>query len=65
MPNQKPDMIVCQINMQLWLHNGQWKMYHDTGGGSRTRLPKFKFSVKFPTGLHVILQIQITKIKNV
>ena len=30
-------------------------------GGGRTRLPKFKFSAKFPIGLHVILQIQIKK----
>ena len=28
-------------------------------GGGRKRLPKFKFSAKFPIGLHVILQIQI------
>ena len=34
------------------------------GGGGRKRLPKFKFSAKFPIGLHVILQIQITKIEN-
>ena len=32
------------------------------GGG--TRLPKFKFSAKFPIGLHVILQIQIRKFEN-
>ena len=36
----------------------------DGGGGGRTRLPKFKFSAKFPIGLHVILQIQIRKFKN-
>ena len=29
--------------------------------GGRKRLPKFKFSAKFPIGLHVILQIQIKK----
>ena len=34
------------------------------GGGGRTRLPKFKFSAKFPIGLHVILQIQIRKFEN-
>ena len=28
------------------------------------RLPKFKFSAKFPIGLHVILQIQIRKFEN-
>ena len=32
--------------------------------GGRKRLPKFKFSAKFPIGLHVILQIQIKKIEN-
>ena len=32
--------------------------------GGRTRLPKFKFSEKFPIGLHVILQIQIRKFEN-
>ena len=31
------------------------------GGGGRKRLPKFKFSAKFPIGLHMILQIQIKK----
>ena len=31
--------------------------------GGRKRLPKFKFSAKFPIGLHVILQIQIKKFK--
>ena len=36
----------------------------ETGEGGRTRLPKFKFSAKFPIGLHVILQIQIRKFKN-
>ena len=32
--------------------------------GGWTLLPKFKFSAKFPVGLHVILQIQIRKFKN-
>ena len=32
--------------------------------GGRKRLPKFKFSAKFPIGLHVILQIQVTKFEN-
>ena len=32
--------------------------------GGRKRLPKFKFSAKFPIGLHVILQIQIKKFEN-
>ena len=35
-----------------------------TRRGGRKRLPKFKFSVKFPIGLHVILQIQIKKFEN-
>ena len=35
-----------------------------TGGGGRKRLPKFKFLAKFPIGLHVILQIQIKKIRK-
>ena len=34
------------------------------GGGGWKRLPKFKFSVEFPIGLHVILQLQIKKIQN-
>ena len=39
--------------------------YQDVyGGGGRKRLPKFKFSAKFPIGLHVILQIQIKKFEN-
>ena len=33
-------------------------------GGGRKRLPKFKFSAKFPIGLHVTLQIQIKKFEN-
>ena len=37
---------------------------HVSRGGGRTRLPKFKFSAKFPIGLHVILQIQIKKFEN-
>ena len=38
--------------------------FNQDGGGDRKRLPKFKFSAKFPIGLHVILQIQIKKIEN-
>ena len=37
---------------------------YNAHGGGRTRLPKFKFSAKFPIGLHVILQIQIKKFEN-
>ena len=32
--------------------------------GGRKRLSKFKFSAKFPIGLHVILQLQIKKFEN-
>ena len=39
-----------------------WYLFQGVGG--RKRLPKFKFSAKFPIGLHVILQIQIRKFKN-
>ena len=35
-----------------------------TSRGGRKRLPKFKFSAKFPIGLHVILQTQIKKIRK-
>ena len=33
------------------------------GRGAGNDLPKFKFSVKFPIGLHIILQLQIKKFK--
>ena len=33
-------------------------------GGDRTCLPKFKFSAKFPIGLHMILELHIKKILN-
>ena len=39
-------------------------LWYFPGGGVRKRLPKFKFSAKFPIGLHVILQIQIKKIRK-
>ena len=35
-----------------------------TVSGVRKRLPKFKFSAKFPIDLHVILQIQTKKFEN-
>ena len=47
----------------LNLGNHVWPPWLKTGGG-RKRLPKFKFSAKFPIGLHVILQIQIKKFEN-
>ena len=34
---------------------------HGGGGGAGSDLPKFKFSVEFPIGLYVILQLQIKK----
>ena len=34
------------------------------GGGTGSDLPKLKFSVEFPKGLHVILQLQIKKFKT-
>ena len=38
---------------------------HGLFRGGQKRLPKwFKFSAKFPIGLHVILQIQIRKFEN-
>ena len=33
------------------------------GGGGRSNLPKFKFSVEFPIGLHIVLKLQIKKFK--
>ena len=45
----------------LFLDADQVYLYQ---GGGRKRLPKFKFSAKFPIGLHVILQIQIIKFEN-
>ena len=52
------DKICCRIIRLFCLRNK-----NETGGG-RKRLPKFKFSAKFPIGLHVILQIQIKKFEN-
>ena len=43
------------------LMKGKWNSDFTRGG--RKRLPKFKFSAKFPIGLHVILQIQIKNSK--
>ena len=47
----------------LILNRGRSQNFQNCQGG-RTRLPKFKFSAKFPIGLHVILQIQIKKFEN-
>ena len=48
----------------LWHSHLQPIADADAGGGGRKRLPKFKFSAKFPIGLHVILQIQVQKIRK-
>ena len=40
-----------------------WRSPPQEARGGQTRLPKFKFSAKFPIGLHVILQIQIRNSK--
>ena len=48
-------------NTELQIHFEFCKILR---GGGRKRLPKFKFSAKFPIGLHVILQIQIKKFEN-
>ena len=42
---------------QYFDHYDFWTIL--TGGGSY--LPKFKFSIEFPIGLHVILQLQMKK----
>ena len=47
------------IVIEVEFNNYNWEY-----GGGRKRLPEFKFSAKFPIGLHVILQIQIKKIEN-
>ena len=48
------------VGLKNMKHTQQLKVVHNFTGG-RKRLPKFKFSAKFPIGLHVILQIQIKK----
>ena len=71
---EPPYRILPSINIAL-LHyinapgNLSWVQFHLVevkffGGGGRKRLPKFKFLAKFPIGLHVILQIQIKKIRK-
>ena len=42
---------------------GDSKLKMGVNAGGRTCLPKFKFSAKFPIGLHVILHLQIKKLK--
>ena len=51
--------------VRLYFHRIESRINRIEGtGGGRKRLPKFKFSAKFPIGLHVILQIQIKKFEN-
>ena len=42
-------------------------IFSAVGGGGRSDLPEFKFLVKFPIGLQVILQLQIknSKLSNI
>ena len=63
--------LTCEWEYGLISSFSSWKMishwaYFSTmeARGGRKRLPKFKFSAKFPIGLHVILQIQIQKFEN-
>ena len=57
----------CKFQLHAdMFQNGELKCIktEKRSGGGRKRLPKFKFSAKFPIGLHVILQIQIKKFEN-
>ena len=45
------------ISAQIKQHIKYSSIINDSGG--QERLPKFKFSAKFPIGLHVILELQI------
>ena len=49
----------CYTAVTHWAHPPSSANFQ----GDRKRLPKFKFSAKFPIGLHVILQIQTKKSK--
>ena len=55
--------MIFKKNEKFYFSIFWWKSVVGIRGG-RTRLPKFKFSAKFPIGLHVILQIQIRKFEN-
>ena len=55
---------ICISNFSLMCEACYSTAVGYAGGGGRKRLPKFKFSVKFPIGLHVIFQIQIKKFEN-
>ena len=56
-----PDMRGCTVYRAQ--NTRGLRANHPQIQGGRKRLPKFKFSAKFPIGLHVILQIQIKKSK--
>ena len=62
MPYNTVSLWLLQVGVTVRVHIYSNRSYR--GGGGRTRLPKFKFSAKFPIGLHVILQIQIRKFEN-
>ena len=52
--------LIASMSSMLAVHLPLWYSCQ----GCRTRLPKFRFSAKFPIGLHVALQIQIRKFEN-
>ena len=59
------DTVINFANYHIHVHTTYYvPTYIHTDRGGRIRLPKFKFSAKFPIGLHVILQIQIRKFEN-
>ena len=58
-------MTLCDMQSSSGNYSTRHKPQNQTFfRGGRKRLPKFKFSAKFPIGLHVILQIQIKKFEN-
>ena len=57
----KVTFLGCYHQVQNWQR--LFYRIHNPGGG-QSDLPKFKFSVEFPIGLHVILQLQIKKFKT-
>ena len=65
-----PAMTTDHLNNTQWQYwaecvkKGLLHLLTKKSGGGQKRLPKFKFSVKFPIGLHMILQIQIKKFEN-
>ena len=61
---KKKNQILKILRAPSIQHEGVSCLKGRVGGGGPKRLPKFKFSAKFPIGLHVILQIQIRKFEN-